>query len=111
MKTVENDYYTYRVIWSAEDQAHVALCSEFPGLSWLASTPESALRGIRHTVAAAVEDLRAEGEPVPEPFAVRNYSGKFMVRIPPAMHRHLAMEAAEEQVSLNRLVSSRLAPA
>ena len=40
-------HYTYRVTWSPEDGEHVALCAEFPSLSWLAKTPESALRGIQ----------------------------------------------------------------
>jgi hypothetical protein len=26
------DHYAYRVVWSEEDQEHVALCSEFPSL-------------------------------------------------------------------------------
>ncbi|SCC92874.1 Putative HicB family protein (fragment) [Thiomonas sp. X19] len=40
------DHYTYRVAWSPEDGVHVGLCAEFPSLSWLASTPEAALKGI-----------------------------------------------------------------
>jgi predicted HicB family RNase H-like nuclease len=31
-----------------------------------------------------------------------------MVRIPPEIHRDLALKAAEEGVSLNRLISARL---
>ena len=56
-----------------------------------------------------VADMHSTGEPVPEPLADRAYSGKFMVRVPPETHRALAMRAAEEGVSLNRLVSARLA--
>ena len=41
--------------------------------------------------------------------ADRTYSGKFMVRMPPETHRALAIRAAEEGVSLNRLVTARLA--
>lgn len=36
------------------------------------------------------------------------YSGEFKLRIPPELHRELAIKAAEEKVSLNRLVNSRL---
>lgn len=103
------DRYSYRITWSEEDQEHVGLCAEFPSLSWLASSPESALRGIRKLVRECVADLESEGEPVPEPLASKRYSGKFMVRVPPAVHRQLAVEAAESGVSLNRLVSSKLA--
>ncbi len=102
------DQYTYRVTWSDEDNECVGLCAEFPSLSWLDATPEKALRGIRKVVAEVVADMRGNGESVPEPISRRRYSGKFMVRVPPEVHRRLALEAAEEDVSLNRLVSSKL---
>ena len=69
--TLEHDYYTYRVTWSGEDNEYVALCDEFPSLSWLAATPEAALGGIREVVAEAVTDLLANHEPVPEPLAMQ----------------------------------------
>jgi predicted HicB family RNase H-like nuclease len=103
-----NDHYTYRVTWSDEDREYVGLCAEFPSLSWLASDPEAALQGIRQVVADVVVDLQAGGEPVPEPLASKKYSGRFMVRIPPELHRQLALEAAEAGVSLNRLASDKL---
>lgn len=109
MKTLlKNDRYTYRVTWSAEDQEHVGGCLEFPSLSWLASTPEAALQGIRQLVAEAVSDMQASGESIPEPMAARQFSGKFMVRVPPELHRELVLEAAEAGVSLNRLASAKL---
>ena len=39
----------------------------------------------------------------------KHYSGEFRVRIPPQVHRSLAIEAAEQGVSLNRLASAKLA--
>ncbi len=106
---LKDDRYTYRVTWSEEDREHVGLCAEFPSLSWLAPTPEGALRGIRRLVARVVADMEAGGESVPEPLASRQFSGKFLVRVPPEVHRMLAVEAAEAGVSLNRLASARLA--
>lgn len=103
-----NDRYTYRVTWSEEDEEYVGLCAEFPSLSWLAPAPEEALSGIRQLVAEVVADLQENEEPAPEPFAVRRYTGKFVVRIPPEVHRRLAIEAAEAGVSLNRIASARL---
>ena len=105
---LNNDHYTYRVTWSEEDSEFVGLCAEFPSLSWLDSSPESALRGIRRVVAGVVTDMRKRKEMVPEPFASRRYSGKFLVRVPPDIHRRLAAEAAEAGVSLNRLASAKL---
>ena len=103
------DHYTYRVTWSAEDEEYVGLCAEFPSLSWLESTPDAAFGGIRQLVADCVADMQANSETPPEPLAERAYSGRFLVRVPPETHRALAIRAAEEGVSLNRLVSARLA--
>jgi predicted HicB family RNase H-like nuclease len=105
---LKNDRYTYRVTWSDDDNEYVGLCAEFPSLSWLSSTPEAALKGIRKVVEDVVKDMRENGEEVPEPIASRRYSGKFMVRVPPEVHRNLAIKAAEAGVSLNRLASSKL---
>ncbi|NNE62182.1 MAG: type II toxin-antitoxin system HicB family antitoxin [Woeseia sp.] len=105
-KTV--DRYTYRVTWSEDDSEYVGLCAEFPSLSWLARTPESALRGMRRLVAETIAELVDSGEAIPEPLSTRSYSGKFIVRVPPQVHRLLALEAAESGVSINRLVASKL---
>ena len=109
MKALQNDHYTYRVTWSEDDQEYVGLCAEFPSLSWLASSPEAALRGIRGVVADIVADMNKSQEAVPVPLASRRFTGKFMVRVPPGVHRVLAVAAAEAGVSLNRLVTVKLA--
>ena len=104
----KNDKYTYRVTWSEDDAEYVGLCAEFPSLSWLANTPEAALKGIRKVVNEVLADMLSNGEPVPEPIATKHFSGKFMVRVPPDVHRQLAIQAAEAGVSLNRLASAKL---
>ena len=103
------NHYTYRVTWSQEDGEHVGLCAEFPSLSWLAPTPEKELAGIRRVLGEVVADMQATGEPIPDALAEKQYSGRFMVRVPSLVHRALATEAAEQGVSINRLVSAKLA--
>ncbi len=105
----KNDHYTYRVTWSEEDREHVGLCAEFPSLSWLAPTPESALKGIRHVVAEVIHDMKSRKEPVPEPLAKKHFSGKFVVRVASEIHRRLTLQATEAGISLNRFVSAKLA--
>lgn len=106
--TLRNDHYTYRVTWSEDDHEYVGLCAEFPSLSWLSSTPESTLKGIRDVVAHVVKDMETKSEELPEPIALKHFSGKFLVRLTPDSHRQLTLQAAEAGVSLNRLVSSML---
>ncbi|WP_300344924.1 type II toxin-antitoxin system HicB family antitoxin [Nesterenkonia sp.] len=102
------EHYTYRVSWSPEDQEYVGTVAEMPSLSWLDTDQEAAFRGIRQLVADVLVDMQESGETPPEPIAERTFSGKFQVRIPPELHRQLALEAAEQNVSLNRLASKRL---
>jgi predicted HicB family RNase H-like nuclease len=101
--------YTYRVTWSEEDQEYVGLCAEFPSLSWLAESQIEAFQGINDVVEDVLNDMRESGEQIPEPFSVKKYSGNFQVRIVPDQHRALSIQAAEDGVSLNRLVSNKLA--
>ncbi|MCL1800096.1 MAG: type II toxin-antitoxin system HicB family antitoxin [Promicromonosporaceae bacterium] len=103
--------FTYRTRWSSEDQEYVASVAEFPSLSWLAESPNDALTGLMKVVAEVIIDMQRTGEKIPIPFGERDYSGKFVVRIPPEAHRQLAIEAAEQNVSINRLASRRLVSA
>ena len=105
----DTKHYTYRVSWSGEDGEFVATVVEFSSLSWLHPDQGEALRGLVALVDEVVADLRAASEPVPDPIADRHFSGKFNVRVPASLHRELVLAAAEEGVSLNRLVSDRLA--
>ncbi len=103
------EQYTYRVFWSPEDEEYVGVCAELPGLSWLDKDPQTTFLGIRQAAREGIALLREHGDPIPEPLATRAYSGTFKVRIPPEVHRLLILEAAEQNVSLNRLVSVKLA--
>ena len=101
--------YLYIVVWSEEDDAFIGRVLEFPSLAAHGNTQAKALGEIRTVVQHAFEDLRDSGEEVPEPLSKRPYSGKLNVRLPKYLHRQLAIEAAEEGVSLNQLISTKLA--
>ena len=111
MKTIQRpdvSRYTYRVTWSVEDHEFVATCAEFPSLSWLAESQAAALQGLVDLVADTVDDLASRAESVPEPLSERSYSGKFNLRVGEGLHRRLAIQAAEEHLSLNQYVVRRL---
>lgn len=102
------DHYTYRVRWSGDDESYLGTAAEFKSLSWLADDPVEALIGIRALVADVVVDMQETGEEIPDAFADRPFSGNFPVRTSSEMHRQLVIDAAEQSVSLNRLVVTRL---
>jgi predicted HicB family RNase H-like nuclease len=102
--------YLYSVVWSEEDEAFIGRVLEFPSLAAHGSTQAKALSEIRSVVVQhAFEDLQDSGEEMPEPLNRRPYSGKLNVRLPKYLHRQLAIEAAGEGVSLNQLISTKLA--
>ena len=100
--------YTYRIEWSEEDHCHVARCLEFPSLAAHGDTIEEALREIEYVVAESIKWLKKDGETVPEPLGLKKFKGHLTLRIPPEKHRELVIRCAEEGVSLNRFILSRL---
>jgi len=63
---------------------------------------------IRNLTGDVITDMKSNSEQIPEPLAAKRYSGKFMVRVPPEVHRDLAIQAAEAGISLNRPAVSKL---
>ncbi len=102
------DKYTYRITYSQDDNEYVGLCAEFPSLSCLDKNQAKAFTGIQKLVKEVIADMKKENETIPEPLSAKQYSGKFMVRIPPEVHRDLSILASENHISLNRLVSAKL---
>lgn len=102
------EQYEYRVFWSDDDEEFVATVAEFPSLSNLAEAQDEALRGMVELVAFVIEDLERNGEPVPPPRRLQQYSGKVHVRMPGNLHRDLIIKSQDEGVSLNQYIVSLL---
>jgi predicted HicB family RNase H-like nuclease len=102
------DKYTYRVEWSEEDNTHIAKCLEFPSLQAHGSTAKKALEEIESVVKETIIWMKEENEEIPEPFGIKKYKGNLTLRIPPELHRKLVMKSAEEGISLNQLILSKL---
>jgi len=100
--------YTYRIEWSQEDGIFVARCVEFPGLGAHGHSQEEALRQIKAAVAEALKWLRDEKRIPPESLGAKKFRGHLTLRVPPEVHRELAIKAAEEKVSINQLILSKI---
>ena len=44
---------------------NIAVCTEFPSLSWLAKAPDEALKRIQKLVGDVVKDMQVNSEPIP----------------------------------------------
>ncbi len=102
------DKYTYRVEWSEEDSTHIAKCLEFPSLIAHGESSGVALKEIEEVVRGAIEWMQEDGEEIPEPFGMKRYKGNLTLRVPPELHKSLAIKSAEEGVSINKYILSRI---
>ena len=100
--------YTYRIAWSVADAEFIATVVEFPSLSWLAKSRESALRSLTSLVQDVLHDMNTHGEDIPVPWDERQFSGKFNVRLGPELHKKVALAAAERHESMNTYVIKKL---
>ena len=81
--------------WSNEDKCYIGSALPLVGYCCHGNTEESVLRQLNEIIdswdaASAIETKK------------KSYSGKFMLRISPEAHRHLAIKANQQNVSLNQ---------
>lgn len=93
--------YTKFVEWSDEDECFIGRCPELM-LGGVHGKDEAKVYA---DLCEAVEEMigltAQDGQPLPEPLSNKKFSGKFVLRVEPAMHRRLAAKALGAGESLN----------
>ncbi len=89
----------------------VAEVEELPGCLSQGETPAEAIAGVRDAMEGWISVALGDGHQIPEPRALHDYSGRFVLRLPVGLHAELARSAEAEGVSLNAFASSALAGA
>jgi predicted HicB family RNase H-like nuclease len=102
------DGYTVNVFLD-EDGEYLAHFVEMPNVSAFGESPEEALCELATAWKGVKESYQKHGEQVPLAPARKKYSGQFNVRIDRRLHRALAIEAAKAGISLNAIISQKLA--
>jgi antitoxin HicB len=100
--------YTRELILD-EDGTWFASVAELPGCMTAGATREEALSMLDDAMAAWIEAALEDDDTIPAPYGLREYSGRFVVRLPQSLHRDLAQRADRERISLNQLIVSELA--
>jgi antitoxin HicB len=102
--------YTIEVTKDESDEysGWFARVVELPGCMTQADTFEELSEMIRDAMRAWIESAQEDGESIPLPRSVEDYSGRFVVRIPKSLHRELVEMAEREGVSLNTFVNVAL---
>ena len=82
----------------------VAQIPELPGCITQGETFEEVMEMIEDAKRTWIEAAIENNILIPEPFELRKFSGKFVVRVPKSLHKKLVETAEKEGVSLNSLV-------
>ena len=100
--------YPYKCVISTQETSEGTIfISQYPAFKYVTGggkTIDEAIDELDTMVALAIETMKVEGWPIPEPDAdinTQDYSGKLVLRLSRGLHRDLAQIAAEENVSLN----------
>jgi predicted HicB family RNase H-like nuclease len=97
------DKYLKLVAWSEEDQCYVGSVPGWVENCCHGSNEANVYRKLCEIVDEWIEIYRREGRPLPAP-TNRKYSGRFVLRTGPEMHRALAVRALSQGASLNTFV-------
>lgn len=102
--------YTIELVPEPQEGWFVSV-KELPGCMSQGDTPEEAIEMIQDAMRGWIEVSLEDGDPIPEPRPLEDYSGKFVVRVPHSLHRELVEHAEREGVSLNQYINVALARA
>jgi predicted HicB family RNase H-like nuclease len=72
------------------------------------NTAGKALSEIEKAVSESIKWMEEEKELVPEPFGLKKFKGNLTVRVPSEIHKKLVIKSAEEGVSLNQYILSKI---
>jgi|DewCreStandDraft_1066081.scaffolds.fasta_scaffold23411_2 predicted RNase H-like HicB family nuclease len=100
--------YPFQVI-ADPDGGYVIVFPDLPGCLTQVERLEEVPAAAEEARTLWIETAYAQGLEIPPPSYPEAYSGKFVVRLPKALHRRLAEEAARQGVSLNQYVVALLA--
>jgi antitoxin HicB len=95
-----------------------ATVEELPGCAGHGETPDDAVELLRSAMRSWIEAALAQGREIPlpsdqpaQPRPSASHSGRFLVRMPGALHTQLAHAAERDHLSLNRFITNVLATA
>lgn len=101
--------YPYTVVPDLEDGGYVIVFPDLPGCMTQVEDAAEIAPMADEIRTLWLETAHELGHDIPLPRDTGEYSGKFVVRVPKALHRTLAETAEQEGVSLNAWVTTLLA--
>ena len=100
--------YVKVVEWSEEDGVFIGSAPPLVGQACHGKTEAEVLTQLQVIVEEWVEILLSDKKALPTALDKKTYSGRFVVRVKPELHKRLALQAAARAESLNEFIVSRL---
>ena len=101
--------YLKLVEWSDKDGCFVGSAPPIIGPCCHGKTEAEVMARLTAIVEEWVEIMRRDGHPLPSGSAGKKYSGQFVVRVAPALHKKASLQALARGESLNQFVAAALA--
>src|SRR5580658_3558694 len=108
---VKAAHYTKIVEWSDKDGCFVGSAPPLIGECCHGKDEAKVYAELCQIVEEWIEILETDGHELPEPLAAKKFSGKFVLRLEPALHRRLAAKALAAGESLNSYCTKTLVKA
>lgn len=103
--------YMKIVEWSDEDGCFVGSAPPLIGPCCHGKDEAKVYAQLCRIVEEWIEILETDSRELPEPLAAKKFSGKFVLRVEPALHRRLAAKALAAGESLNSFCAKTLVKA
>ncbi len=99
----------YEYIFIPEESGGYSVrVKEFPGCTAFGGTAEEAFKNIKESMKIWLSEVIKQKLEIPLPESKKEYSGKFLIRVPKSIHKKLVEDAEKEGISMNQYVISLL---
>ncbi len=98
-----------RTLIPAGDGTYFAEITEFRGCFAEGQTPAEAYTNLERVAESWIEAALSQGQEIPAPFAIHDFSGRTVLRIPRSIHKQAAKFAEMDDTSLNQFFLTAIA--
>lgn len=94
--------YRMELVPDREEGGYAVMFPELPGCITCGETLESAVSNAKDAKKEWFMAALEEGQEIPKPDSLNDYSGQFKLRIPKSLHRQLSEHSKREGISMNQ---------
>lgn len=94
--------YRIEIVKDSDEEGYAAFIPELKGCITTGISISDALESLEDAKKTWISSAIEDGDPIPEPDRLKDYSGEFKLRMPKSLHKRLMERSREEGVSMNQ---------